>query len=488
MFSCDLFDGKNRVVEYVESLPGNLDPALSDNVYSANIYSNIYESLVQLDTDGFTIRPGLARNWRVENNLTRYVFNLEPGRFFHDGSPVNADAVVYSFLRQIRLNKSAPLFNIIQNVESIDSLQIAINLEYPYTQFLYSLTSPVGLKVISKKALQKSGDSIIKEPLGSGPFYLSEWKTDSHITLKKYPHFPKFPGDVEILIFKQYADYSELVKNFKWNEFDVFYSIPGFYIDRLKWLGRIEYKIGAPSTVVFLGFNCSAEPLNDIGVRKAILNSINRTKLVNHILRGNSVVAQGPLPSVFAFAKEQSAKYLYDPEPEDLRTIGLLKENLNLKLFFVSRFMTRTTILEALEKEFQKIGIKLEMIPFESYAALNQACRGDSAQLFLNNWQADVLGDPENFLYSLFYSSSDYNFFQYMNPRVDRWLDSARVEPAWEKRQILYQKIVEQVIDDTPAVFLYYTIPVYAYNKQKIKSLPVNPYGIINYQQVLLND
>ena len=128
------------------------------------------------------------------------------------------------------------------------------------------------------------------------------------------------------------------------------------------------------------------------------------------------------------------------------------------------------------------------MISFDSYTALNQACRSDSAQLFLNNWQADVLGDPENFLYSLFYSTSEYNFFHYMNPRVDKWLDSARVEPGWKERQKLYQKIVEQVMQDTPAVFLYHVIPVYAYNKRKIMSLPVNPYGIINYHQVLLND
>jgi len=110
-------------------------------------------------------------------------------------------------------------------------------------------------------------------------------------------------------------------------------------------------------------------------------------------------------------------------------------------------------------------------IYFETYDQLNQACRSDSAQLFFNGWQADVLGDPENFLYSLFYSSSEYNFFHYNNPQVDCWLDSARIEPVWEKRQVLYQKIVEQVVQDTPAVFLYHVIPVYAYNKNRIKSL-----------------
>ncbi|MCK5453870.1 MAG: hypothetical protein KAJ16_05885, partial [Calditrichia bacterium] len=149
---------------------------------------------------------------------------------------------------------------------------------------------------------------------------------------------------------------------------------------------------------------------------------------------------------------------------------------------------SRNTIIEAIRNDLQKIKIQIVIKTFDTFEQLNQACRSDSAQLFLNSWQADVLGDPENFLYSLFYSTSDYNFFHYNNQRVDSWLDTARIEPDWEKRQLLYQKIVGQILEDVPAVFLYHVIPVYAYNQRKIKSLSVSPYSIINYHRVVLHE
>ena len=97
------------------------------------------------------------------------------------------------------------------------------------------------------------------------------------------------------------------------------------------------------------------------------------------------------------------------------------------------------------------------------------------------------MGDPENFLYSLFYSTSESNYFHYRNPEVDHWLDEAAKEPIREERNKLYQKIVNTILDDTPAVFLYHTRPHFAYNKEKIKYLPVNPYGIIQFNRIILN-
>ncbi len=135
-----------------------------------------------------------------------------------------------------------------------------------------------------------------------------------------------------------------------------------------------------------------------------------------------------------------------------------------------------------------KINVTLNYVTFSSWNTFNEACKSDSSQLFLTVWNSDVLGDPENFLYSLFYSRSQYNFMNYENEQVDRWLDSVRREPDREIRREIYTRIVGQIIDDTPAVFLYHVIPVFAYNRQRIRQLPVTPYGIIQFHRVLLNE
>jgi peptide/nickel transport system substrate-binding protein len=483
---CETNGGRKWLIQYFDSLPEVLDPVESSGLYDAQIYANIYESLVILDEDGVTIRPGLASKWHVDNDLTRYVFELKSGICFHDGSPVNAEAVLSSFRRQFEKNESAPLFNMIENIEMVDSLTLAFQLKFPYAQFLYTLSSPIGFKAISQKALDNFGDNIGRHPVGSGPFKMTEWQDNKKIILTRNDKYSEFSGNLEGLVFKDLEDYSDLEELIDNGKCDVYYSIPSFYIDRLKWLGKIEYATIKSFSLVFIGFNNEDPILKQKFVRQAILSGIDRLKLVKYILRGNSILAEGPLPPVFSLPMEYSQSDYNLERSEDLMNLVGLEDGITLKFFYIERYRTRYTILEAIKNEMQKINIRLEMIPFDSYEDLNQACRSDSAQIFLNSWQADVLGDPENFLYSLFYSASDFNFLHYNNTLVNNWLDQARLESNWDTRQILYQKIIKQIMADTPGVFLYHVIPVYAYNKDKIRSLPINPYSIVNYHQVNL--
>ena len=124
----------------------------------------------------------------------------------------------------------------------------------------------------------------------------------------------------------------------------------------------------------------------------------------------------------------------------------------------------------------------------ESHPTHNQACKSDSAQMFISGWRSEVLGDAENFLYSLFHSGSKHNILHYENNKIDERLEDARREPSNQERQKLYREIMKTILNDTPAVFLYHVKPHFAYNREKIKSLPVNPYGIIQYHRVVLNE
>jgi len=99
-----------------------------------------------------------------------------------------------------------------------------------------------------------------------------------------------------------------------------------------------------------------------------------------------------------------------------------------------------------------------------------------------------MLGDPENYLYSLFHSKSRYNFFQFENPTVDSLLQAARQEVNRNIREELYQHLIKEILADIPAVWLYHPFPIYAYNQEKINFLPVDPYNNIHYNQIWLNN
>lgn len=485
--NCDISSDSEVIIESIAGFPNGLDPARNFNPEEVRIYSNIYESLLTLDSDYHTVKPNLAESWEISEDNKVYRFHLKPGIRFHDGSSLSSDAAIYSFQRQVNLDPSSPLFNMIDSFRMVDSLTFEILLKYPYAQFLYTLASVVGLKAVSKNALDKFGENIAFHPVGTGPLQLAEWEINNHISLIPFDEHRAYNRNLKKVIFKYFDDYFDREEEFKSGKIDIQFSVIGYSTDRLKWRGLVDYKIIKPVSTIFMGFNNRSEILIDRKLRKAILFALNIPYLVHNILRGNSVVARGPLPPVFFDYQEICQEgYNYQKSINLLRDAGYSK-GLTLKFYYLNKFRARETIFLMLKNELEKVQIDIKLIPFYSWEELNNACRSDSAQIFWMVWESDVLGDPENFLYSLFYSKSEHNFLNYKQPLVDQWLEAARREFDSEKRQAIYRNIIRKILEDTPAVFLYHVIPLYAYNRHKIKYLPVDPYGIIQYHQIMFN-
>lgn len=485
---CDVLHEKQSLIHGINNFPNGLDPGKNFDVHEIQIYSQVYETLVKLEEDGHKVIPCLAKKWKVSEDGKLFTFYLQPNVYFHDNSLLNAEIVKYSFDRQLELNGSSPLLNMIDTVEVTDSSSFSIRLKYPYALFLYNLTSPTTYVAISKNALKKYGNDIAFHPIGTGPFYLKKWEPKKTISLNTFKNYWKSKNNINKIIFEYYDNLVQREKSLQQDEVDVLNTISGYSIDRLKWLGTIDYKVFNPINVIYLGFNNNDELLKNIFIRKAILRSINIPKLVLNLLRGNSLVSKGPLPpSLHNYNEIKQEIYNIRESKKMLKQAGYDK-GLRLKFYFPKHAITRQTIIELLKSNLSKIGISLDVKMFNSWEDFNEACRSDSSQLFISGWASDVVGDPENFLYSLFYSKSEFNSFNYKNIQVDLWLDQARREFDRNKREILYKKIVEQILEDTPAVFLYHVKEHFAYNTNKIKSLPVDPYGIIQYHKVELNE
>jgi peptide/nickel transport system substrate-binding protein len=147
---------------------------------------------------------------------------------------------------------------------------------------------------------------------------------------------------------------------------------------------------------------------------------------------------------------------------------------------------TRQTIIEMIRSELGKMGISLDVKLFNNWEEHDRAIKSDSAQMFIDSYGSDVLGDAHDFLYSLFHSKSAINSLHYARDNVDQWLDAACREADEQVRQEIYEKVVQQVLQDVPAVFLFHVKPHFAYNRRKIKKMVVNPYQIIQFHRLEL--
>jgi ABC-type transport system substrate-binding protein len=483
--SCDLSPNEKEIRQGLYLFPAGLDPARNFKLFEYQIFSQIYEPLLRLDNDYQTLLPCLAETWSISENNLVYTFQLRPDVPFHDGSILTAEAARFSFMRQIQLRPEPeyPLFSIIDTIRSTGPLTLQIELKHPYLPFLYSLASPTGLMVVSQNALEKYGKDIDKNPVGTGPFYLDKWPEDKTISLYAFKGYrEKSMIDKVSFILPDTASQTEIL--FRDGELDVLHMVAGLWLNRLKWLGIVEYYVQKPLNSIYLGFNLKNDPVNNIKIRQAILAAIDIEKLVYISNRGNALPAYGPIPPIYD-GFEDLRQMNYNPE----LSIKLLKESgydnglsLNLNIFLPT--YSRQIKIEMLKSQLNKVGITLNTDFYYDWDLFTASLKDQDCHLFNGGYGSELIGDPGNFLYALFHSTSSNNRSNYHNGEVDSFLEQAFLETNSQKRQEMYRSIVKTVLKDTPAVFDSYVKSIFAYNPKKIKSLMVNPYEYIYFHRL----
>ena len=197
-----------------------LDPALETDGESFKVCDNIYDTLVRFRKESTDIEPGLAVSWTVSDDRLTWTFVLRPGVQFHDGSPLNADAVVFSLGRQFMPNhphhkvegayqywNSMSMSDIVNDIRSIDDLTVEVELHRPTAPFLSNLAMGF-CSIVSPTAVNKWGEDYPRHPVGTGPFKFAQWIKDDRIVLERKHgllgwcashragHLPEHPGEL----------------------------------------------------------------------------------------------------------------------------------------------------------------------------------------------------------------------------------------------------------------------------------------------------
>jgi peptide/nickel transport system substrate-binding protein len=254
----------------------------------------------------------------------------------------------------------------------------------------------------------------------------------------------------------------------------------------LKWQGKIDYLVQNPKSTVFIGFNNKSERFKEKVIRKNFKKALELEKMVFNLNRGNAILATGPLPPIYNInLNNESVSIDSDSYPQ--QEYENEHKPVKINFTFPKVAFSRRTILEYLKSIFVKMGVRLIVYEYDSWKEHDAAIKSDSAELFIDTYSAEVLGDPANFLYSLFHSQSNKNTLHYHNTMVDQLIDQAILERDIEVRRNIYKNILHLISQDTPAIFLSHVKLHFAYRTAKIKKLVVNKYGIIQFHQSILN-
>jgi peptide/nickel transport system substrate-binding protein len=298
-----------------DSVETCLDPARAYDFFGWEIIQSLGAPLVEYQAGTDQIIPSLATSWTVSSDGLQWTFNLRQDVNFDNGSAFTADAVKYTFDRNIEIaDPDGPFVgigygDIIQNVTVVSPYVVQFNLKIPFAAFLSLMASQASCIVdpqyapkagaawnVSDVVVYKDGDARGSNPMGLGPYTLKSWVRtagkDSEIQLQANPNYWNasggYPKTTNINI-KMYADQSSLALAIQSGDVDVaFRQLSTTDITSMQSNTNLKVWTG---TGAFIQYFCMQEkyaPFNDSTVRLAIASAINRTALVQTVFQGQA--------------------------------------------------------------------------------------------------------------------------------------------------------------------------------------------------------
>ncbi len=474
--------------------PPTLDPHEAGDTTSAGILVEVFSGLVALNT-ALQVTPDLAERWDVSDDGLTYTFHLRSDAKFHNGKPVTAEDVKYSFERATDAEYQSPEVSAylddivgvlpklagqadeVTGVRVIDANTIEITIDAPKPYFLAKLTYPTSF-VLDKENLEAEGDNWVFKPNGTGPFKLAEYRVGQIIVLERNEHYYRGPAlldRVELILSGGSA-----MAMYENGEID----ITGVGLSELDRVSNpleplnAEVVVAPPGfDLAYIGFNLSEPPFDDANFRRALAYAIDKETIAHRVLLELVAPATGILPPEFpgynpavqapgfdpVKAQELLAQSKYaDSAPRIIVTIPGTGGSAGLDL---------QAILEMWE---DTLGLTVELQQVETATYWDDLNDGRLQAFAGLGWQADY-PDPQDFLDILFHSESQLNQSGYSNPEVDRLLEAARVEQDWETRKALYNEAEQLIVDDVPWVLLWFSGENIVLLKPYVKGYALTP-------------
>ncbi len=470
--------------------PRSYDPATTLSAGDKRVYSG----LVSFDPS-LNLTPDLAERWDMSPDGTVYTFYLRQNAKFHDGRPVTAEDIVYSWERAASpalasdtvLTYLGDIVGVrevtegaadhIRGLKIIDDHTLQVSIDAPKPYFLLKLTYATAFVV--DKANVESSDEWYRRPNGTGPYKLVEWRRFERQVYEANKEFYLGAPSIPYIVVQLYS--GEGQRLYESGEIDItgIYSVERF-TDPTEPL-HSELLTGVDLCTHYMVFDTTRPPFDDVNIRKAFSMAFNRQKYLDVVLDGHALPASGLYPPGLPGFNIALKGLPYDPaQARQLLAASKYGGPDGLPPIVFSDMgvgsYVNSDVAALAEMWEQDLGVTITVENLEPNYYYDQIYSGNHGQLIRGGWCADY-PDPENFADVLFHTGSSQNNGGYSNPQLDTLLEAARVERDVSKRIAMYQQAEQMIVDDAAALFTTHSLS-YQLVKPYVKGYIFTPIDI----------
>jgi peptide/nickel transport system substrate-binding protein len=468
---------------YREGVAGN--PRYINPLFST--YNDVDRDLVALVFNGLTvaddngrIQPALAVNWDISQDNLSYTFYLRQDVRWHDGEPFTADDVVFTIgvLRSPDFQGQAELAELWQavRVEAVAPYTVRFTLTEPFAPFLHYTTMGLlpahVLQDVPVKLLLDHPFNV--QPVGTGPFQVADVTSQHALLVANQAFYGGRPylDKIELLF---YADYPSVFTAYRSGEIDGIARVPGEYLSQATADdGLTLFRLPLSGYgLVFL--NLERPIFREVEVRKALLLATDRQKLIEQVLDGQALPANGPVMPLSWAYEANTAQYPYDVAKAralldqtgwtDTDGDGVRdKGELHLQFALLTNDdATRVKIINELTRQWAEVGIRAVPQTAGVAGVVRDFLMPRNYDAIFYEWQR-LPTDPDPYpqWHSTQILDMGQNFVGYNSERADLVMEAARQATDEERRAGLYRELQRILGEDVPAIPLYHPLYTYA--------------------------
>jgi peptide/nickel transport system substrate-binding protein len=422
--------------------------------------------------------PALADSWEVSADGLTYTFHLNPEATWHDGTPVTADDVAFSFDRQSNPKTgSSYTGTFTQAVASwnvVDDHTIEVIATSPNADFLFDAYCPIMPKHIWESISPEdwSGDpgSTGQDPsrvIGTGPFIFEGWTQGETVVLAANPDYYGPKPQIEGFTYRVWPEATQSVEALRAGEIDVVVDVPAADTEEIKNADGLDVAIYPTYGFTFYAYNLDSEKtelFQDLRVRQALFIALDRESIVNDIFLGYPDVAVGTQPLLSpAYAPDEVAtQYAFDPD----RSRQLLEEAgwrdsdgdgirekdgqpLAFEITYPSGTPENDRLVTYMQQAWKEVGAEVTPVVMQLPALIKVVAETFEYDVALLGLNFDATGN-QGALFNCDQYKVGFNVMKYCNPKVDELNQKARTTLDPEEHRALLVEAMNITNDDLP--------------------------------------